>query len=165
MWQALESDDTLAKYLKSRRGLSQDKSRAARVKVAQAREAFGTWYDSFYQYLRSNTKGWWADYAMKCVLDGLCNVGLPSIGDPAQIFSDTVLSRWPINCPAYSPGIKNLLKEQYKQCRLTADRKHQLLMLIHARLASKLGAHTYRLCGTLAQLQCWQERAEKRKQK
>ncbi len=77
--------------------------------------------------------------------------------ETAQTRPDAVLSIWPVNCPAYTPAVRKLLRRPYKQKTLRADLKHKLLMCIHARLSKRLGAHTHGVPSTLAQL-CWQRR-------
>ena len=101
-----------------------------------AREAFTVWYDDFNQRLSNVTKGWWGAYSMKCVLDVPCNLGLPSLGAPVQLFPDAVLARWPVRCPAYLAGLRKILKPQYKTTRLSNDLKYKLLMRVHAKLSA-----------------------------
>ena len=155
IWSALEKDGTLQAYYSCRQALSHD---SASQPVVAARNAFATWYDSFYDHLKHHTKGWFGDYAMKCILDVGCTVTLHSIGDTRPVFPDEVLSRWPVNCPAYSAGLKNLLTRSYKDASMKKSLKHKLLMHVHSVVARKLGGNPPPcLASTLAQL-CWQQR-------
>ena len=157
VWSALESSDALAEYATCRKRLAKHSSYET---VLAAREAFAAWYDGFHQRLSNDTKGWWGDYSMKCMLDVPCNLGLPSLGAPVQLFPDVVLARWPVRCPAYVAGLRKLLKPQYKTKKLSADLKYKLLMRVHAKLSARLGAQHHSVSTTLAQL-CWQERQKK----
>ena len=161
IWAALQKNDKLATYYKRRQSLSHD---SASQLVVVARDAFGDWYDSFYEHMTTNTKGWFGDYAMKCILDVGCNATLYGIKDSRQVFPDAVLSRWPVNCPAYTQGIKKLLKSSYKNAVIRQSLKYKLLMHVHCTLSKKLGAATHRVPSTLAQL-CWQKRQAREKTK
>lgn len=154
VWKALEADDTLTKYFMHRKVLATDTSKNT---VLQAREAFAAWYDSFYHYMSNNTKGWWGDYPMKCILDVPCTSGLRCLRDSEPVFPDMVLSRWPVRCPAYKAGLQALLKMRYKRNALGADLKYKLLMRAHAEISRRLGAQHHCVATTLAQL-CWQKR-------
>ena len=63
------------------------------------REAFEGWYDCFYDHMDSHTKGWFGDYAMKCILDVGTNCTIKATKDNRQVFPDALLSKWPVNCP------------------------------------------------------------------
>ena len=78
------------------------------------------------------------------------------------MFPDAVLSRWPVGCPAYKPGLKKVLKPAYKKAVLKAGLKYKLLMYVHAKMSKRLGAATHRVPSTLAAL-CWDKRAKKKK--
>ena len=154
VWSALQKDDKLATYYKRRKVLSHD---GASQPVVAARDAFGAWYDSFYEHVTHHTKGWCGEYAMKCILDVGCNATVHGITDGRQVFPDEVLSRWPVNCPGYGTGLQKVLKREYKSTVMRANLKYKLLMHLHSVLSKKLGAATHRVPSTLAQL-CWQKR-------
>ena len=155
IWSALEKDGTLQAYYNCRQALSHD---SASQPVVAARNAFASWYDSFYDHLTHHTKGWFGDYAMKCILDVGCSVTLHLIRDKRQVFPDEVLSRWPVNCPAYAAGVKKLLKRSYKGAAMKRSLKQKLLMHVHCVVSKKLGGNPPQtLASTLAQL-CWQKR-------
>ena len=155
IWSALAKDGTLQAYYSCRQALSHDSTSEP---VVAARNAFASWYDSFYDHLKHHTKGWFGDYAMKCILDVGCNVTLHSIQDTCQVFPDEVLSKWPVNCPAYSAALKKLLTPSYKGATIKRSLKHKLLMHVHCVVAKKLGGNPpHGLSSTLAQL-CWQKR-------
>ena len=108
--------------------------------------------------MRQHTKGFWGDYTFKILLDVACNMSLPSIQDSDPVCPDGVLSRWPIDCPAYKPGLALLLKPQHKRKKLSRCVKLQLLMYVHQVLSRRLGAKNHNLSSTTAQL-CWQLRS------
>ena len=83
-------------------------------------------------------------------------MSLPSIGDNDPVCPDGVLSRWPIDCPAYGPALKLLLKPSYRKVTMTKVLKRQLLMRVHLVLSEGLGANSHNLSTTAAQL-CWQK--------
>ena len=157
IWSALEKDGTLQAYYNCRQELSHD---SASQPVVAARIAFATWYDSFYDHLKRHTKGWFGDYAMKCILDvGSC-VTLHHIRDKRNVFPDEVFSRWPVNCPAYAGGLKKLLTRTYKGKYMKTDLKQKLLMHVHCVVSKKLGGNPpHSLPSTLAQL-CWKKRQD-----
>ena len=71
IWSALEKDNTLRAYYNCRKALAHD---SASQPIVAARNAFASWYASFYDHLKHHTKGWFGDYAMKCILDVGCGV-------------------------------------------------------------------------------------------
>ena len=155
IWSALEKDNTLQAYYNCRRELSRDN---AAQQVVAARNAFASWYDSFYDHIATHTKGWFSDYVMKCILDVGCSVTLHHIPDRRTVFPDEVLSKWPVNCPAYGPGLKKLLTRSYKGAPMKRGLKHKLLMHVHCVVSKKLGGNPpHWLSSTLAQL-CWEKR-------
>ena len=100
---------------------------------------------------------------MKCLLDVGCNATMRGIEDGQQVFPDVVLSKWPVKCPAYKTGLRQLLKKSYRASPLRAKVKYNLLMHVHAMMSKKLGAATHRVSSTLAQL-CWQKRHKRNNQ-
>ena len=162
VWNALCKDGTAAEFLKMRQRCSS--ACWGRDAVDNAREAFGKWYDSFYQHMGEHTQGWFGDYSMKCILDVGCNCSIQKTKDGKQVFPDAALSRWPVGCPAYEPGLKKVLKPAYKKAVLKAGLKYKLLMYVHAKMSKRLGAATHRVPSTLAAL-CWDKRAKKKKRK
>ena len=95
---------------------------------------------------------------MKCILDVGCTVTLHLLRDKRQVFPDAVLSRWPVNCPAYAAGLKNLLKRSYTGAAMKRSLKHKLLR-VQCVVAKRLGGNPpHCVPSTLAQL-CWQKRA------
>ena len=91
------------------------------------------------------------------LLDVACNMSLPSIKDSDPVCPDGILSRWPIDCPAYGPALKLLLKPLYKKLTNNKVIKRQVLMRVHFVLSGRLGANNHNLSSTSAQL-CWQKR-------
>ena len=79
------------------------------------------------------------------------------INDSDPVCPDGVLSRWPIDCLAYGPALKLLLKPAYKERGHGRALKRQLLMRVHFVLSGRLGANNHNLSSTTAQL-CWQKR-------
>ena len=144
----------LSKYFESRKKLSADHSYEA---YRKARATFAAFYDAFDAHLRKYTCGFWGDYSFKLLLDVACNISLPSIADNDPVCPDGVLSRWPIDCPAYGPALKLLLKPYYKRLAMRKGLKRQLLLRVHFLLSERLGANTHNLSSTAAQL-CWQKR-------
>ena len=105
----------------------------------------------------NHTKGWFGDYAMKCILDVGTNCIIKATKDNRQVFPDAVLSKWPVNCPAYKTGVKKLLKPKYRTKVMNANLKYKVLMYVYAKLAKRLGAAHHSVSSTLAQM-CWQTR-------
>ena len=156
IWSALVKDDTLQSYYESRVALTKD---SAYQPVMAARESFAAWYDSFYSHLKRHTKGWFGDYAMKCLLDVGCAVTLQKIQDKRAVFPNEVLSKWPIGCPAYAKGVKKLMKPAYKGKTLNKGLKRNLLMHVHSVVSKKIGGNPpLSLPATLAHL-CWEKRS------
>jgi len=154
IWSALEKDDTLQTYYKCRQALSHD---SASQPVVAARDAFASWYDSFHDHLTRHTKGWFGDYAMKRILDVGCSVTLHGIRDNRRVFPDEVLSKWPVDCPAYAAGLEKLLTSSHKGAAMEKSLKHKLLMHVHRTVSKKLGGSPPPcLPSTLAHL-CWQK--------
>jgi len=108
----------------------------------------------------SHTKGWFGDYAMKCILDVGTNCTIKATKDNRQVFPDALLSKWPVNCPGYKTGVKKLLKPKYRTKVMNANLKYKVLMYVHAKLAKRLGAAHHSVSSTLAQM-CWQKRQDK----
>ena len=161
VWSALCKDNTTDAYLKARQRCSTTCWQGPDVQIA--RDAFAAWYDSFYNHLKQNTCGWFNDYAMKCILDVGCNCSIKLTMD-SQVFPDALVSKWPVNCPAYAKGIKRLFKPQVTNRCLSSNMKYKCLMYIHAVLSKKLGGPgVHRLPSTLAQL-CWQKRSTRNQQ-
>ena len=155
IWAAMVKDDTLQSYYECRMALAHD---SAYQPVIAAREAFAAWYNSFYSYPKRHTKGWFGDYAMKCLLDVGCAVTLHNIQDKRTVFPDEVLSKWPISCPAYAKGINKLLKPTHQGNALNKNVKRKLLMHIHCVVSKKIGGNpALSLPSTLAHL-CWEKR-------
>ena len=156
VWTALCKDNTAEAYLKARQQCSTTCWQGPAIRIA--RDSFAAWYDSFYNHLKQNTRGWFNDYAMKCILDVPCNCSIKlTMGSP--VFPDTLMSKWPVNCPAYAKGIKNLFKTNVRNRRLNRNMKYKCLMYIHSVLSKKLGGPgVHRLSSTLAQL-CWKKRS------
>jgi hypothetical protein len=158
VWKAICRDDTASNYLLAHQRCSTTCWQAYAIK--DAREAFAKWYDSFYDYMSANTRGWFNDYAMKCILDVGTNCSINSTNS-SPVFPDALLSRWPVNCPAYSASLKRMFKPTFKKKPLRADMKFKCLMYYHAVLSKKLGGPgTHRVPCTLAHL-CWQKRSKK----
>ena len=66
---------------------------------APGRAAFAEWYDQYSRRVRSLMRGTCSEYYLKCVLDILTLSGhVP----------DHHLSRWPCECPAYTPALTEL---------------------------------------------------------
>ena len=151
---AAQPGEALSEYFACRQKLSDDHTLEA---YQQARKAFAAFFDSFHAYMHNHTRGFWGDYTFKILLDVACNISLPSIKDKCAVCPDGVLSRWPIECPAYAPAIKRVLKPTYKNLMLSKYLKHHLLMRIHFILSARLGAKHHNLPSTMAQL-CWQKR-------
>ena len=97
---------------------------------------------------------------MKCILDVGTNCSIKATKDNRQVFPDALLSKWPVNCPAYKTGVKKLLKPKYRTKVMNANLKYKVLMYVHAKLAKRLGAAHHSVSSTLAQM-CWQKREEK----
>ena len=93
------------------------------------------------------------------MLDVACYMSLPSIKDNDSVFPDAVLSRWPINCPAYQPALKQLVKSKFHKQLHDKVLKRQLLMHVHCVLSRRLGANIHNFASTTAQL-CWQKRSK-----
>ena len=162
VWTALCKDNTTDAYLKARQRCSTTCWQGPDVQIA--RDAFAAWYDSFYDHLKQNSRGWFNDYAMKCILDVGCNCSIKLTKD-LQVFPDALVSKWPMNCPAYAKGIRNLLKPRVRNLRLSSTIKYKCLMYIHAVLSKKLGGPgVHRLPSTLAQL-CWKKRSTPHRQR
>ena len=118
---------------------------------------FERWYDCFYDHMDNHTKGWFGDYAMKCILDVGTNCTIKATKDNRQVFPDALLSKWPVNCPGYKTGVKKLLKPKYRTKVMNANLKYKVLMYVDAKLAKRLGAAHHSVSSTLAQM-CWQKR-------
>ena len=100
------------------------------------------------------------DYAMKCILDVGLNCMIKATKDNRQVSPAAVLSKWPVNCPAYKTGVKKLLKPKYRTKVMNANLKNKVLMYVHAKLAKRLGAAQHWVSSTLAQM-CWEKRQDK----
>ena len=88
----------------------------------------------------------------------MCNATVAGIKDKRQVFPDEVLSRWPVNCPAYAAALKRLLTRAYKGAAMKRSLKQKMLMHVHCVVAKKLGGNPpHCVPSTLAQL-CWQKR-------
>ena len=155
-WDAITQDTTPQRYLKALQrcyttGWEQDAIEAGRL-------AFAQWYDGFYDYMSTHTKGWFSDYAMKCILDVGCQCRISS-SKGSTVFPDVLLSRWPVNCPAYRPALVKMLKPKFKKKKFGQKIKLKSLMYVHAVLSKELGGPgTHCVSTTLAHL-CWQKRA------
>ena len=160
VWAALCKDESAATYMKQRQRCSSTCWKQKDVEAA--REAFERWYDCFYEHMGNHTKGWFGDYAMKCMLDVGTNCTIRATKDNRQLFPDAVLSKWPVNCPAYKTGVKKLLKPKYRTKLMNANLKYKVLMYVHAKLSKRLGAAHHSVSSTLAQI-CWQQRQDKRR--
>ncbi len=157
VWAALCIDESAASHMKQRQRCS---STCWKQKdVDAAREAFERWYDGFYDHMDNHTKGWFGDYAMKCILDVGTNCTIKATNDNMQVFPGALVSKWPVNCPAYKTGVKKLLKPEYRMKVMNAKLKFKVLMYVHAKLAKKLGAAHHSVSSTLAQI-CWQKRED-----
>ena len=153
VWTALCEDVTADTYLAAHQRCSTTCWQGEEVKAARA--SFAAWYDSLYNHI--NTRGWFNDYAMKCILDVGCNCSINATKG-SEVFPDALLSKWPVNCPAYSAGVRDVLKPEFRGQRLNRNLKHKYLMYLHAVLSKKLGGPgTHRVPSTLAQL-CWKKR-------
>ena len=157
-WVALCKDESAAEYMKQRRCCASKGWSAENVDAARA--AFERWYHSFYTHMDSHTNGWFGDYAMKCILDVGTNCTIKATTDGRHVFPDAVLSTWPVNCPAYTTGVKKLLRPKYRTRPMKRVLKYKVLMYVHARLAKRLGAAHHSVSSTLAQI-CWQKRQAK----
>ena len=153
---ATQPGDRLTQYFKCRKALSVDHTFKACDKT---RTAFAAFYDAFDLHMHTHTKGWWGHYSFKIMLDVACCMSLPSLNDSDPVFPDAVLSRWPINCPAYRPALKQLLKPKFQKQLHDTVLKRQLLMHVHCVLSRRLGAHIHNFASTTAQL-CWQKRSK-----
>ena len=150
-------DDTASNYLLAHQRSSTTCWQADAINAG--REAFAKWYDSFYDYMSANPRGWFSDYAMKCILDVGSNCSINS-SNGFPVFPDALLSKWPVNCPAYSAGLRRLFKPKFKKKVLRADMKFKCLMYTHAVLSKQLGGPgTHRVSSTLAHL-CWRKQAQ-----
>ena len=155
VWAALCQDGTATAYLIARQRCSTTCWKGEEVEAARA--AFAAWYDSFCSHMAANTRGWFGDYAMKCILDVGCNCSIHSTKD-SQVFPDALLSKWPVSCPSYSAGLRNVLKPKFRTKSRNRKLKYKCLMYLHAVLSKKLGGPgTHRVPCTLAQL-CWKKR-------
>jgi len=155
VWAALCKDESAATYMKQRRRCS---STCWKQKdVDAARQAFRRWYDCFYDYMNCLTKGWFGDYAMKRILEVGANCTIKATNDNMQVFPDALVSKWPVNCPAYKTGVEKLLKPEYRRMAMSAELKFKVMMYVHAKLAKKLGAAHHSVSSTLAQI-CRQRR-------
>ena len=123
----------------------------------KARTTWAAFYDAFDAHMREDTRGLWGDYSFKLLIDVACNMSLPSIKDSHPVCPDGVMSRWPVGCPAYRPGLRLLLKPRHKRRRHNRCVKRQLLVCVHKVLSGRLGANHHNVTSTLAQL-CWQLR-------
>jgi len=159
VYAALGKNDSVKVYMKQRRACATSGWTASSVVAARA--AFQGWYASFYEHMVSHTKGCFGDYAMKCILDVGTNTTIKATGDTKSVFPDAVLSAWPVNCPAYTSGIKRLLKRQCKNKAIKMHLKYTLLLFVHARMSKRLGAAHHSVSSTLAQL-CWEKRQNNR---
>jgi len=153
---ATQPGDRLTQYFKCRKALSVDHTFKA---CDKARTAFAAFYDAFDLHMQTHTKGWWGQYSFKIMLDVACYMSLPSIKDNDSVFPDAVLSRWPINCPAYTPALKQLLKPKFQKELQKKALKRQLLMHVHRVLSHRLGANIHNFASTTAQL-CWEKRSK-----
>ena len=160
VWAAICSNDSAAAYMKQRQRCSSTCWK--KNDVHKAREAFKRWYVSFYDHINDHTKGWFGDYAMKCILDVGTNCSIKGTKGKKQVFPDAVLSKWPVDCPRYKKQLRKLLKPKYQLTSMNADLKYKLLMYIHAILSKRLGAAHHSVSSTLAQL-CWEKRQAKTK--
>ena len=96
---------------------------------------------------------------MKCILDVGTNCTIKATKDNRQVSPGPVLSKWPVRWPAYKIGVKKLLKPKYRTKSMNANLKYKILMYVHAKLSSRLGAAHHSVSITLAQM-CWQTREE-----
>ena len=157
VWKALCRDDTASKYLLAHQRCSTTCWQTEAIEAG--RQAFANWYDSFYDYMSANTRGWFSHYAMKCILDVGTNCSIHSTNN-SPVFPDALLSKWPINCPAYSAALRSKFKSKFKKKTLRADLKFKCLMYVHAVLSKKLGGlGIHGVSSTLAHL-CWQKRTK-----
>ncbi len=157
-WDALTHDTTPQRYLKA---LQRCYTTGWKLDAVEAgRLAFAQWYDGFYNYMSTHTKGWFSDYAMKCILDVGCQCRISSTKS-STVFPGPLLSRWPVNCPAYKGALVKLLKPRFKKKKFCQKLKLKSLMYVHAVLSKELGGPgTHCVSSTLAQL-CWQKRAKR----
>ena len=157
-WDAITQDTTLQTYLKALQWCCTTCWTADAIKAG--RIAFGQWYDNFHSYMSSHTRGWFGDYAMKCILDVGCQCRLHS-SHGSTVFPDPLLSRWPVQCPAYKAAMVPMLKPKFKKRAFKKHLKWKSLMYVHAVVSKHLGGPgTHCVSTTLAQL-CWQKRAKK----
>jgi hypothetical protein len=155
-WIAITQDTTPQTYIKALQRCCTTGWKADAIEAG--RLAFAQWYDNFYDYMSKHTKGWFGDYAMKLILDVGCQCRIYS-SNGSTVFPDVLLSRWPVNCPAYRGAVVKMLKPKFKKKKFSKNVKWKSLMYVHAVLSKELGGPgTQCVPTTLAQL-CWQKRA------
>ena len=111
-WHAITQDTTPQTYLKALQRCCTTCWKADAIEAG--RVAFAQWYDSFYGYMSNHTKGWFGDYAMKLILDVGCQCRIYS-SNGSTVFPDALLSRWPVNCPAYKGALVKMLKPKFRK--------------------------------------------------
>ena len=74
VWTAMCKDNTAKAHVAAHQRCSTTCWQQRQVQAARA--AFAEWYNSFYKHMTENTKGYFSDYSMKCILDVGCNCSI-----------------------------------------------------------------------------------------